>query len=422
MAWIERLVQYATEKGITVLRIEEPEWVRLENSKKGLSEFTIVRSHESLHKAKKKDLLVLISSDSEGNELLRFGVIKSKRSVATLESRIKVVRCNKITVYPESRLVDLPNSPGHAKIIVRKLSDSIPVVHFPPRLSGHLIERLASNEFNIPALRQVLSYIGWPNHFSGNQATQLDAVNTALSVFGLSQDHQAESLEITKSETTALSQVSILEDAVIEHDAREIPGYDLVRSDFTGRAVFRKQNEQLEVFTANRRPLERCLGVDLIYHNVTKKSLVMLQYKMLDRQNDDWIYRPDEQLNSEIARMEKLEVKSSPKDYEYRLNPTMLYFKFVKRNAKLSDPQVIMPLDHLRKILEDDRQRGPRGGVRISFNSLSGYYLRRSPFHDLLNAGYIGGYSDTTAHIRVLIDQILEGNKSVIAAIQRPLR
>jgi len=54
----------------------------------------------------------------------------------------------------------------------------------------------------------------------------------------------------------------------------------------------------LEVFTANRRELEHCFGVDLIYVNLTKQNVVMLQYKMLEpssKSDDqtDWVYRPD---------------------------------------------------------------------------------------------------------------------------------
>jgi hypothetical protein len=60
------------------------------------------------------------------------------------------------------------------------------------------------------------------------------------------------------------------EDSVIEHDARHLPGFDLVGSDITGRAVFTKDRERLEIFTANRRPLEHVFGVDLIYLNATR--------------------------------------------------------------------------------------------------------------------------------------------------------
>ena len=38
----------------------------------------------------------------------------------------------------------------------------------------------------------------------------------------------------------------------------------------------------MDVFTANKRPLEELFGVDLIYLNKTRGALVMVQYKMLE--------------------------------------------------------------------------------------------------------------------------------------------
>ena len=77
--------------------------------------------------------------------------------------------------------------------------------------------------------------------------------------FGLSPDEQARSLELVANRDTSLARVGVMEDSVIEHDARHIRGYDLVFSDITGRAIFesKKRNETLEVLSANRRPLER---------------------------------------------------------------------------------------------------------------------------------------------------------------------
>jgi len=62
----------------------------------------------------------------------------------------------------------------------------------------------------------------------------------ALRTFGLTPDDQARLLELVEGRETALAHVGIMEDSVIEHDARHIPGYDLVQSDLTGRAVFER--------------------------------------------------------------------------------------------------------------------------------------------------------------------------------------
>ena len=72
------------------------------------------------------------------------------------------------------------------------------------------------------------------------------------------------------------------------------PTIELTDSDITGRAVFEKGRERLEVFTANRRPLEKIFGVDLIHLNTTSQNIVMVQYKMLEPDkckdhDSDWV-------------------------------------------------------------------------------------------------------------------------------------
>jgi hypothetical protein len=81
---------------------------------------------------------------------------------------------------------------------------------------------------------------------------------------------------------TALAGARLQEDTVIEHDARWIPGWTMDSSDVTGRAVFTQGREELQVFTANKQPLEQLFGVDLIYLNETRRSIVMVQYKMME--------------------------------------------------------------------------------------------------------------------------------------------
>ena len=59
--------------------------------------------------------------------------------------------------------------------------------------------------------------------------------------------------------------MNIVGDSVVAHDARHVPGFDMVGGDVTGRAVFRNGAEVLEGCTANDRPLEQVSGVDLVY-------------------------------------------------------------------------------------------------------------------------------------------------------------
>ncbi|MGH2396269.1 MAG: hypothetical protein ACRDFW_04625 [bacterium] len=424
MPWLDVLKQLVEKKPIVVLRFDESEWECLRDSRRSVNEFTIARPHAFL-KGVKAPTPCLIQGNSDDDEHLYFGLISSRSPVTTLESRIKVRRSVQIQPNSTTELFRLVTQEPHAKNLKSRLQGRASVVTLSPKLSSHLIERLASIDNNRGAMRAVAESLSTPKRFQGTAALQEDAVRAALMAFGLTPNDQALSLELVAGRETALARVSIMEDSVIEHDARHIPGYDLVRSDLTGHAVFERGEDRLEVFTANRRSLEHCFGVDLIYLNASRQNIVMLQYKMLEpsreeTQETDWIYRPDAKLDAQIQRMQAFAVDHPPRAHEYRLNPTVFYLKFVKRDGSISNGGIITPLDHFEKYRRDPACQGPKKGLRVSYRSLSGRYLRQSAFLDLIRAGYIGAHAETTEHMKVLVDAVLQGGRSVVAAIQQP--
>ena len=118
-----------------------------------------------------------------------------------------------------------------------------------------------------------------------------------------------------------------MEDAAIEHDARVVPVYDFMRSEVTGRATFRNGQQTLEVYTANRRKLEEAFGVDLIYLNLFRRNIVMVQYKMLEPSgagdfDEDWLYREDSHLSKQLKPMH---VFASPDSQKGRLSTERRY-------------------------------------------------------------------------------------------------
>ena len=86
----------------------------------------------------------------------------------------------------------------------------------------------------------------------------------------------------------------------------------------------------------------------------------------------------------------------SPPQYEYRLNAAVFYLRFVKRDGVMRQGGVIMPVDHVDLFVKSPRARGPRQGLRIGYDALDGSYMYEQPFLDLIRAGCIGAYSDTT--------------------------
>lgn len=360
--------------------------------------------------------------DKTMSKSLHFGLVSSRGPITTLQSRIKVRRCIRIQPDSEAGLRELVTEKPHAKNLADRLRSESSVVELSPKLGSHVIERLASIPENHGAMRAIAELLSSPKRYRNTAALQEDAIRTALHAFGLSPDDQAASLELVEGRETALGRVSIMEDSVVEHDARHMPGYDLVESHLTGRAIFTRNNQRLEIYTANRRDLEHVFGVDLIYLNTTHQNIVMLQYKMLEplrKVGDaDWIYRPDGKLDDEIRRMRKFAMAHPPGPHEYRLNPAIFYLKFVKRDGLIRSGGIITPIDHFKQLRKDPACKGPKGGLRISYDGLAGRYMRQGAFLDLIRSGYIGAHAQTTQHLKTLVEAVLANDRAVVAAIQ----
>jgi hypothetical protein len=117
--------------------------------------------------------------------------------------------------------------------------------------------------------------------------------------------------------------------------------------------------------------------------------------------------------------MQQFAAEHAPQPHEYRLNPAVFYLKFVKRDGAISAGSIITPIDHFLKLRQDPAFRGPRGGLRVSYDALAGRYLRQAAFLDLLRSGYIGAHAETTQHLRTLVEAVLNGDRAVVAAIQQ---
>jgi len=421
--WLHTLKKLVEKKPIVILRFDEDEWDSLTNSRRGPQEFTIARPHELLREIKPPTACLVYGRSAFGQSLY-FGLISSRAAVTTLETRIKVKRSVPVQPSSLSALGKLITDKRLNGLFLDRIKSRAQCLRLSPRVSAEIVEQLAAIDGNRGGLRAVAESLSAPKYYRGPAAMQEDAVRSALKVFGVGDLDQAVSLDLFAGKETALARVPIMEDAVIEHDARYVPGYDLIDSNVTGRAVFQRREERLEIFTANRRTLEKVLGVDLIYLNQSRQNIVMLQYKMLNPNNSDsdtdWIYRPDSQLDEEIRRMKKFARASVAGKGEYRLNSAVFYLKFVKRDATLAAGGIILPLDHFEVLRDDPDLKGPRNGLRVSYKSLGGRYMRSAAFLDLIRSGYIGAHAEMTGHLKTLIAEILDDNHAVIAAIQSP--
>ncbi len=424
--WLDALKKAVEEKPLVVFQLQSDEWSDLRESRHGGSEFSIVRPHNTFEGIRVPTACILLAQHDSEPEV-RLGIVSSLTPVATLQSRVKVRRARNIQPTSKDGLLSLVSRQPYKSMLRTKMSSKGSVVRLSQKLSSHLIGLLSQIESNQYSLRAVNSSLSDRKLFVGMASLQEDAVYTALSAFGLSKHEKARDLAIIERNENAFHKFDVVEDGVIEHDARSIRGYQLVHSGVTGCATFERGPEKLEVYTANRRPLEKVFGVDLIYLNLTRGNIVMVQYKMLERTKSstksiDWIYRPDEKIESQIRRMEKFCTEHPLTPNEYRLNPQIFYLKFVKRNSRIGSPAITIPLDHYKRLSSDPEFRGPNGGFRIGFESFGGRYLRQTAFIDLIRSGYIGSSSTTTRHLVALMERALAGDRAVVAAIQSSVR
>ena len=241
---------------------------------------------------------------------------------------------------------------------------------------------------------------------------QDDAIHFAMSIAKLDSSFRLESVEIKENTETEL--ISLSEDNVIIFDTNnDIQGLSR-EIDITGRATYRNESEELIIYTANKNPLEHLLGVDLIYINNIQKNMVMVQYKILKKEGDSWIFRDNNQLRNEIERMNRVkEILNDNSQNEYRLNPSPFFLRFIKRLSSGNNPvSFCISLDHYQQIMNQSVTLGPLGGRRIGYNEMQKHYIGKSELEGLIRSGYVGTYSQDTDNIHEIIRLISSGQQS----------
>jgi len=416
----DEIVSLVKKKPFLVIQFSEAEWEALEESPKGISEFTIARKHDAFHNVSEHRFCLLLGD--RGREGIYVGIFANKTRISTLETRVKIKNVKRIQPRTKVDLFGLLATDKLTSQIESRLEGEL-IKALTPGQSERLAQRLLEINFNKSIIEELFNALSRNRKFSNAKSLQEDALNMVLKAFGRRRTPKVDKVFISSEETALDSIVHIVEDSVIEHDARSIPGYELIQSFVTGRAIFKSgDGRRLEVFTANRRRLEKVLGVDLIYVNKIRGNVIMVQYKMLEAVRDkddriiDWNYRHNEQLTKEILRMKTFTGKTLPSEFEYRLNSDAFYMKFVKRDGSLEDTAMIIPLNHYETIKQKPNAQGQTS--TISYNGLDGLYLRPSGFIELMKTGYIGSYSTLGDNFQDLINLVLDGDKSIVAAIE----
>ncbi|PNU19876.1 hypothetical protein C2E25_10015 [Geothermobacter hydrogeniphilus] len=418
--WVER-------KPLILICFDEAFSESLLNSRQGFEHLTIVRPHSVFQNFKLPTLCLLEIQDHDGT-LCYLGTVTRKTSVSTFDSRLTI---KKLRIVTPSSLQGIERKVTDTRM-KRLLNGRVPVEggfsNLSPKLSAHLIEVLARDAGNHTAMDTALSLLPRLRRTPHTNWAQEDAIQSAMAAFGIRANVIPDQVVLKRGASSGLGLIGahLYEDNVVHADASHIPGFDAIAPDVTGRAVFEKRDERLVIYTANKLPLEKMLGVDLIYINETRGNIVMVQYKMLEeaKQEDgrhDWLFRPDKQFRDEISRMQLPELEGVLTDY--RLNRNPFFFKFVKRKiVDDSHQSFLVSLDHLNKILTSPEAKGPKNGIRLSYDALDGTYLRETDMISLIRSGYVGTHRTETQALAMIISEVVKGNKALVLAWQRKIQ
>ncbi|WP_435748746.1 hypothetical protein [Microbacterium sp. PMB16] len=313
----------------------------------------------------------------------------------------------------------------------------------PPATSRHLLEAVLSAAGTQRAdVETLLSQLHGGVIVTGTAgsalAEQRDAVMLAAEIFDSDEVRPALRFYESPSDSSAPFLAGLrntthqLEDVVVASDARNFLGWATAEEVHASAMTFQDDGRVLTIVNANKAPLERLTGADLIYYNHGLGSYVFVQYKMMNRSSDRWIYRPDEQFAAERARLRQIQdahasLRPAVLDVEsYRLSEAVTYFKFCKRNAVFdSSDSRMMPGYYVADEylgLHLSRFPGIHGGQQVTDEELSSRALHGSGFARLVAAGLIGTRVSTSAEITRVIQASLAGDRSVVFAMETSRR
>lgn len=427
MSVTAKLAGWVEKKPMILIRFDKEYSERLHNSRRGSEHTTLAKPHSSLYNFKLPTLCLLETQQHDATQCYLSTATK-KSAVSTFESRLTI---KKLCFLKQASFQDIKTqiTDLRMKRLLRKqLPGEEGISSLSPGLSSYVVETLAGDTENQSALDTAFSLLlGTPRIFNNNWA-QEDAIELAMAAFDIPVYQEPEYVVLKRGASSGLGrrEVHLFEDNVVDADASRLPGFNAIAPDVTGHAVFLKGDELLSIYTANRLPLEEMLGVDLIYINETRGNIIMVQYKMLEEAKQksgkqDWLFRPDKKSKEQFARM-RLPILRYPVN-DYRLNCNPFFFKFVKRKIVNGSPQsFFISRAHLSQLLDSPKAKGPRGGVRLSYEALGGTYLRKKDMLGLLRSGYVGTHRAETAALKVIIEQAAKGNKAIVLGWQQKMK
>lgn len=276
---LANILKWVETKPIVLISLSDEESQGIESSFRGLEKFTIAKPHSYVEKCKSPTFCIIEFSDH-----CRIAVLNRTATITTLQTRLSIIGINDLTIKSLSDLTGLLDENRFRLSLERRLPQKGGIRVLSKKLNIKLLKKLYDNAEDRHSINNSAQHIKRMTPVSDRLWAQENAVSAALTVFGM--DKNADPVEsFTKEGSDSSFQkynARIYEDNMVQKDAGQIPGFSLIQKDVTGKTIFEAGNERLEVYTANKLPLEEAFGVDLIYVNKTLGNIV------IDREEIEW--------------------------------------------------------------------------------------------------------------------------------------
>jgi hypothetical protein len=272
-----------------------------------------------------------------------------------------------------------------------------------------------------------------------NLADQKESLGLALEIAGMPRDELftwRPTPHKPASFLEGLPGARVREDVMIIKDFTSVPGFEAIRgATNVGAMTFENpqdRRQRLTVIMANRLPLERQTGTDLIYYNETYRAFVLVQYKAMEKVSGgsaEFRWQDGDQFAKEIERMDALLVElpnaaldAVPEGFRLCNNP--FFLKFCSRHVFDPDdkglfPGIYLPLDLWKRLNSTGRLKGPQGGNVLSFDNV-GRRLSNSDFIQLVADSWVGTTLAQSAELEKVIRSVLEAGRTVTFAVKHP--
>jgi len=329
---------------------------------------------------------------------------------------------------------------GELTVLTQWISTSENMRRLEPELWQLVIDFLKrkrpqhANQIDALLLRRTMS-----RHLIGDDARtealtqQRDAIGIVLDIAGVDRADilgrvSVERAQDGKSFLDLIDSEKMHEQDVIRHD-------EAVFRRLLGRhhqsVAFRENGREVRIHVIDKKPLEEVIGIDLLIYQEAYESLILLQYKMMEKSHGEtgtaWSYTFDQHMRDQQRAMQRatqeiLQLhRSSIEIPSWRLNNQPFYWKFCERIRPKADDGALLrgitlSFEHLQMFAQTSAAAGARNSKKIGYDNCP-RYLNNSQFTQLAADGWIGGGKEAVEYIAQLIKVNQEGGRQAMLAV-----